>query len=128
MSPVSKESVHRLYKWIEKHSCNLPCENEAKHALEKLNSVIGLKVISKHYPDNKKCNHCNWESAVLYSFASNDIDSEGLCGQCFMDMIVEEKMQVISTGNGSTCAPEKMVMSYGERIPESQSPREDDFR
>jgi hypothetical protein len=56
---------------------------------------IVRKVISKFYPDEKKCPTCNWPSSVLYSFETNPIDREGLCGSCFMDMIVECKMEVI---------------------------------
>lgn len=47
------------------------------------------RVIRKFYRDWKKCPSCNWPVSVLYSFTTNDIDEEGLCGDCFMDMLVE---------------------------------------
>lgn len=49
-----------------------------------------MKVISKFFPDYEKCGGCNWSVTVRYSFEGNDINTEGLCGDCFMDMIVEE--------------------------------------
>lgn len=54
------------------------------------------QVISKSYPDWKKCPSCNWAVQVLYSFTTNPIDEEGLCGDCFMDMIVENKWDIRS--------------------------------
>jgi len=48
------------------------------------------KVIRKFYPNEVKCGGCNWRVSVLYSFEDIDIDKYGLCGSCFMDMIVEE--------------------------------------
>jgi len=31
---------------------------------------------------------------MLYTFPGHDIKEEGLCASCFLDMIVEEKMEV----------------------------------
>ena len=52
------------------------------------------RVISKHFEPPKKCNGCNWPVTVHYSFTSNPIDEEGLCGDCFMEMIVENKWDI----------------------------------
>jgi len=52
------------------------------------------KVISKDFPDGKKCCGCNWRVQRLYSFVTNPIDKEGLCGDCFMDMIVENGWEI----------------------------------
>jgi len=57
--------------------------------------VTAHRVISKQYSDEKKCPGCNWEIGTLYSFPQNDIDEEGLCAQCFMDMIVEKGMKIL---------------------------------
>lgn len=37
---------------------------------------------------------CNWKVGVLYSFEGNPIDEEGLCGNCFLDMLVEEEYEI----------------------------------
>jgi len=60
--------------------------------------VTSNRVISKFYPSETKCLGCNWETDTLYSFPEDDIDEEGLCAQCFMEMIVQEQAEV-STGN-----------------------------
>jgi len=60
--------------------------------------VTAHRVISKWYPEEKKCPECNWETETLYSFSVNDIDEEGLCANCFMEMVVQEKTEV-STGS-----------------------------
>jgi len=52
------------------------------------------RVIRKHYPQYKKCPCCNWSVHTLYSFTTNPIDKEGLCGDCFMAMIVEGRRNV----------------------------------
>jgi len=57
--------------------------------------VMAIRVISKDYPNEKKCPGCNWETSTLYSLPQNDIDEEGLCVQCFMEMIVETEMKII---------------------------------
>lgn len=55
------------------------------------------KVISKWFNEGKKCPCCNWRVSVLCSFTTNPIDEEGLCGDCFMDMIVENKWNIRNT-------------------------------
>jgi hypothetical protein len=47
------------------------------------------KIISKWYEDGENCNSCNWKVNKLYSFETNPIDTEDLCGDCFMDMLEE---------------------------------------
>lgn len=53
-----------------------------------------MKVMRKHFPDEKKCPCCNWRVTVVYSFPTNPIDEEGLCAGCFMDMIVDNGLEV----------------------------------
>jgi len=55
------------------------------------------KVISKRFDEGKKCGCCNWRVLVLYSFTTNPIDEEGPCGDCFMDMMVENKWHIRNT-------------------------------
>ncbi len=45
------------------------------------------------YPNEKKCGGCNWRVSVLYSFDCNTF-REGLCGGCFMDMLVETNYKI----------------------------------
>jgi len=43
-----------------------------------------------------KCPCCNWECSMVYSFTCNNIDEEGLCASCFMDMLVDEGFGVVT--------------------------------
>jgi hypothetical protein len=52
------------------------------------------KITSKWYEDGKNCNGCNWKVNKLYSFDTNPIDTEGLCGDCFMDMLEEGEHKI----------------------------------
>ena len=51
-------------------------------------------IIRKNLDDEKKCGGCNWRTSTFYSFPSSDIDEDGLCAMCFMDMIVDSGMEV----------------------------------
>jgi hypothetical protein len=44
-----------------------------------------LAVHSKFFDETVKCAHCRWAVYLVFSFANNDIDTEGLCGECFME-------------------------------------------
>jgi hypothetical protein len=57
-----------------------------------------MKVICRNLEQDEKCGGCNWETSTTYSFESNDIYKEGLCTSCFMDMIIENHMEIIPTG------------------------------
>lgn len=52
-----------------------------------------MRVKQKLYPNEKKCGGCNWKVSKLYSFKDMSF-KEGLCGDCFMEMLVEEKCDV----------------------------------
>lgn len=56
-----------------------------------------MKVETHTYADDAKCGGCNWSVSRLFSFPTNNIDETGLCAECFMDMIVKEKLAVIET-------------------------------
>jgi len=47
------------------------------------------KIIRKSLEEDVKCGGCNNETCTLYSFITNDINTEGICAQCFMDMLIE---------------------------------------
>ena len=51
--------------------------------------------------DWRKCPGCNWQVQMLYTFPGHEIEEEGLCASCFLDMIVEEAMEV------SSCEPQR---------------------
>lgn len=53
-----------------------------------------MKIVRKYYEEGKKCGSCNWPVSVLYSFESNPIDEEGLCGECMVDLLVEEEYEI----------------------------------
>lgn len=57
------------------------------------------RIIKKRYDNDKKCGGCNWPVMVLYSFPKNPIDEEGLCGDCMMDLIVDDKRWVETVPN-----------------------------
>ena len=52
------------------------------------------RIKSKHYQNERKCGGCNWSVSVLYSFKHNSF-KDGLCGDCFAGMLVEEKADVV---------------------------------
>jgi hypothetical protein len=54
------------------------------------------RIISKSLDKERKCPCCNWECSTVYSFTCNNIDEEGLCAHCFMDMLVEEGFGISS--------------------------------
>ncbi|MBX5326973.1 MAG: hypothetical protein ACQXXH_06945 [Candidatus Bathyarchaeia archaeon] len=54
------------------------------------------EIVSKSYEDGKNCNYCNWKVSKLYSFDTNPIDAEGLCGDCFMDMLEESNHKILN--------------------------------
>jgi hypothetical protein len=54
-----------------------------------------LVVHSKFFDDTVKCDHCRWAVCLLFSFVNNDIDTEGLCGECFMEMIEENGWGIV---------------------------------
>lgn len=64
--------------------------------------VMANRVISKQYTKEKKCPGCNWETLTMYSLPQKDIDEEGLCAQCFMDMLVELGMTILRN-NSEIC-------------------------
>ena len=43
---------------------------------------------------DKKCGGCNWEASYLYGVEGVDIKKDGLCSNCMIDWIVEEKAEV----------------------------------
>lgn len=53
-----------------------------------------MKVVRKEFPDGKKCPACWWKVQFHYSFDCNPIHEEGMCADCFLDMIVEGKREV----------------------------------
>lgn len=52
------------------------------------------EIISKSYKDGKNCNGCNWKVNRLYGFDTNPIDTEGLCGDCFIDMLEDGECRI----------------------------------
>ena len=55
-----------------------------------------VRIISKFYSDGVKCS-CGWNVKRLYAFEGSSIDEEGLCAECFMEMLVEEGYEVIKS-------------------------------
>ena len=48
-----KEAYYFLYKWIEAHSCYLPCEADAKHMLEELAGEMWKSQMSGDQPKSE---------------------------------------------------------------------------
>lgn len=69
---------------------------EIKHkVVARLEGKHIRKIIKKKYDVGINCNSCNWETSILYSFDSNNIDEEGLCGECFCGMLADDGSEVI---------------------------------
>lgn len=53
-----------------------------------------MRIRRKFLTRGRKCGGCNWECETVYSFPTNDINKEGLCAHCFMDMLVDGRFEV----------------------------------
>ena len=53
-----------------------------------------MKVIKKIMAEGNKCEGCNWKTTSLYSLDFTDVDNEGLCGNCFCDMLIEDGCEI----------------------------------
>ena len=53
-----------------------------------------MRIERKLLSEERKCPGCNWVCETVYSFPTNDIDKEGLCAHCFMDMLVDGGLTV----------------------------------
>jgi hypothetical protein len=53
-----------------------------------------MKIVCKCFENEIKCPGCNWNVMMLYSFDCNNIAKEGLCANCFMDLLCDEKYDV----------------------------------
>ena len=53
-----------------------------------------MKIYSKMFEKGIKCGGCNWSVVVLYSFDTLDVNKEGLCANCFMDMLVAGNYEI----------------------------------
>jgi len=51
----------------------------------------------KDFADAVKCGGCGFRVHRKYSF-SEDIRAHGLCGLCFMEMIIDEEMEIFPKG------------------------------
>lgn len=49
----------------------------------------GVTIYSKQFRHDIKCGCCNWETSILYSLSTNDVNKDGLCAHCFLEMIEE---------------------------------------
>lgn len=56
------------------------------------------KVIRRNYDPEKKCGGCNYMWSTFYAFEGqeDEFDDVGLCDLCFMEMIVDSEMEVVS--------------------------------
>jgi hypothetical protein len=77
-------------------------------------------VISKDF-NEEKCPCCNWRVSRRYSFEESDIDKEGLCGSCFMDMIVEEGMTINTKEEGDGIMAKRILFSVSESYVQEQA-------
>ena len=50
-----------------------------------------MKIKYTDYPNETKCQCCNWKFIRLYSFED---DTEEGCANCFMDMLVERRVEI----------------------------------
>jgi hypothetical protein len=57
-----------------------------------------MRVVNKHFHRGKNCPCCNRETGEVFSFRVNPIDRDGLCAHCFMEMIVEDGMELAPGG------------------------------
>ncbi|MHA1880435.1 MAG: hypothetical protein ACTSYG_08560 [Candidatus Heimdallarchaeota archaeon] len=46
-----------------------------------------MKVVSKVYPEGIKCPGCNWNVTKLYAFEGEDVNTKGVCGHCFSELM-----------------------------------------
>jgi hypothetical protein len=78
---------------------------ELRRQLENLNrekgitapngATPGLRFISKEYDEEIKCPGCNWGTLTLFALETEeDIEENGLCGQCCMETIVAEQIKI----------------------------------
>ena len=58
------------------------------------------KVSARDFERWRKCPGCGWQVSRVYSFPGHDAEAEGLCASCFLDMIVEEGMDVVRVREG----------------------------
>lgn len=58
----------------------------------------GLRFISKEFNEETQCPGCNWGTLALFMAEDqgSDFEQDGLCGQCCMETIVEEKIELQS--------------------------------
>ncbi len=57
-------------------------------------NVLGVSVYSKEMEHDVKCGCCNWETSTLYSLSTNNVDTEGHCSHCFLEMIIENGWKI----------------------------------
>jgi hypothetical protein len=49
------------------------------------------------FDEQVKCGGCNYRVSRKFSF-SEDVKKDGLCGLCFMEMIIDEEMEIFPRG------------------------------
>jgi len=72
-------------------------------------------VVSNWFHEWKKCPRCNWEVETLYSFPEKDIDVEGLCANCFVEMILETGMKILKRNEAVWNKYQKLTASGSGR-------------
>lgn len=53
-----------------------------------------MKINNKHYEKGVNCPICNWVTDSLYSLEPEDVDKEGMCGDCFAERLVKYNYEV----------------------------------
>lgn len=53
------------------------------------------RVICEYYKHEKKCGSCFRNVQRHYAFEGEDVDDIGICADCFLGMIIDEKHEVV---------------------------------
>lgn len=72
-----------------------------------------MKVLRKHFSDGKKCPGCGWETSEIFAYENIWIDRNGICAQCFMELVMKEGLEAI---DGDPYHLHEMVMPKRGRV------------
>ena len=94
---------------IKKQFCSLRRKMIFKLSLEqfwRVNDLSEIKTVElksgskfyvKKYEETTSCGGCNWDYLTLLSFNPETIDVDGLCAECFVNMLFESADAVLQS-------------------------------
>ena len=54
-----------------------------------------MKYQSKEYPESIKCYGCGWTTTKKFAAPGLDIDEDGLCAECWMDVVEKTALSLL---------------------------------